>query len=61
MVMPEQVQKMSIVDLIVRERIARDGGQWDEMASCWHPESTIEVSWFKGSGTQFIDKENYPP
>ena len=33
MEMTEQVQKMSIVDVIVRERIARDGARWNEMAS----------------------------
>lgn len=61
--MTEQVQKMLIVDVIVRERIARDGAQWDEMASCWHPESTVEVSWFQGSGAQFIEqsKKNIRP
>ena len=54
---------MSIVDIIVRERIARDGGRWDEMASYWHPESVVEVSWFKGSGSLFIEqsKKNIRP
>jgi SnoaL-like domain len=63
MVMTEQVEKMLIVDMIVRERIARDRGHWDEMASYWHPESTVEVSWFQGSGSQFIEqsKKNIRP
>ena len=63
MEMTEQDQKMSIVDTIVRERIARDGGRWDEMASYWHPESVVEVSWFEGSGSQFIEqsKKNIRP
>ena len=52
----EQDQKMSIVDMIVRERIARDGGRWDEMASYWHTESIVEVSWFKGNAAQFVEQ-----
>ena len=52
----EQDQKTSIVDMIVRERIARDGGRWDEMLSYWHPESIVEVSWFEGSGVEFVEQ-----
>ncbi len=54
MITTEQAHKMSIVEVIVKERLARDGGRWDEMASYWHPESIVEVSWFEGSGAQFV-------
>ena len=49
-----QYDRLAIADLIQRERNARDAGRWDEMASFYHPESSIEVSWFKGSGAEFV-------
>ncbi|APR88381.1 Bile acid 7-alpha dehydratase BaiE [Minicystis rosea] len=48
------LDQLAVSDLIHRERMARDNGLWDEMASYYHPESTIEVSWFRGSGAEFI-------
>jgi hypothetical protein len=44
---------VSISDLIQRERYARDFGMWDAMADCYHPDSEVEVLWFKGSGSEF--------
>ena len=41
--------------MIQRERAARDAASWDEMASYHHPESTVEVAWFKGSGQLFVE------
>ena len=40
--------------LIQRERAARDAQRWDEMAVCYHPDSHVEVSWFQGSGADFV-------
>ena len=48
------LDRLIIADMIQRERNARDGGRWDEMASYYHPESSIEVSWFIGSGAEFV-------
>ena len=53
--MTEQIERATIVDVIVRERIARDARRWDEMASYYHPDSSVEVSWFKGTGAQFVE------
>lgn len=44
-----------MTELVQRERAARDGCAWDEMASCYHPQSHIEVSWFQGSGAAFAE------
>jgi hypothetical protein len=59
----EQIEKATIVDVIVSERIARDARRWDEMASYYHPDSSVEVSWFKGTGAQFVEqtKKNVRP
>ncbi|AUW57816.1 hypothetical protein C1T17_06535 [Sphingobium sp. SCG-1] len=40
--------------LIQRERAARDGERWDEMAACYHPDAVVEISWFRGSGAGFV-------
>ncbi len=51
----EQLDRAAVTDLLQRERTARDGYAWDEMASCYHPDSRIEVSWFQGSGASFTE------
>ena len=50
----EQANRLAIEDLVLRERAARDACLWDEMASYYHPDSEVEVSWFKGSGADFV-------
>jgi hypothetical protein len=32
----------------------RDLAQWDQLANLFHPEGTIEVTWFEGSATDFV-------
>lgn len=49
-----QLDHSAIAELIQRERSARDAGRWDVMAACFHPEATIDVSWFKGGAAEFI-------
>jgi hypothetical protein len=51
----ELYDKLAIGDLISRERWARDNHSFDEMAQCYHPDATVEVSWFKGSGAEFVE------
>ena len=52
----EQLDRLAIAEIIQRERAARDSAFWPEMASFYHPDSSIEVSWFKGSGQEFVDR-----
>ncbi len=51
-----QLDRLAIAEMIQRERNARDAGRWAEMASYYHPDSSIEVSWFKGTGTVFVER-----
>ena len=51
----EILDRTAIAEVIQRERAARDAAAWDEMASYHHPESTVEVAWFKGSGQLFVE------
>ena len=51
----QTLEKMEIADLIQRERATRDAALWDEMARYYHPESYVDVAWFRGSGQAFVD------
>jgi len=44
-----------ISQLILRERESRDLGRWDTMRDCFHPDSIVNISWFNGSGPEFVD------
>ena len=60
----EAVRKLDASDhseidrLIQRERAARDTGRWVEMGLCYHPQSHVEVSWFQGTGTNFVSQSS---
>jgi SnoaL-like domain len=44
----------SITQLILRERESRDIQRWDTMRDCFWPDSIVRVSWFRGSGPDFV-------
>ena len=49
------LKQAEIAALIQRERAARDGAaRWEQMATFYHPESSIDVAWFQGSGQEFV-------
>lgn len=52
----EVLDRIRVEDVLLRERAARDGGRWDEMAGCYHPESRVEVSWYQGPGAGFVER-----
>lgn len=47
---------ITIQQLVYREREARDRCWWDEMRSIYAEDSWIDLSWFRGSGSEFIDE-----
>ena len=51
----ERFDRIDVADLILRERLARDNREWEQMAACYHPDSVVEVSWLKGSGAEFVE------
>ena len=51
----ERFDRIDVADLILRERLARDSREWEEMAACYHPDAVVEVSWLKGSGADFVE------
>lgn len=43
-----------VTQLILRERQGRDRGWWEAMRECFAADSTVRVSWFNGSGPDFV-------
>jgi hypothetical protein len=43
-----------ISQTILRERQGRDRGWWDRMRSCYADDATVRLSWFRGSGADFV-------
>lgn len=53
---PEEIlDKFSVTELINFERFCRDNAQWDEMKKCFAVDSTVTISWFQGTGAEFVD------
>jgi hypothetical protein len=51
----EFVDRAAVADVIARERAARDGQLWAQMAACYHPDASVDVSWFRGGGDAFVE------
>jgi hypothetical protein len=56
--LPQEVREAAdvaaVTQLILKERQSRDLGLWDDMRDCFHPDSLVRVSWFRGSGEDFV-------
>ena len=46
--------RLQITDLMTGW-IHRDLGQWDALRELFHPDGTIEVTWFEGLASEFVD------
>jgi len=51
----EIIDKFNIKELVEFERYCRDQKLWDEMEKCFHPDSSVNISWFSGTGHEFIE------
>ncbi len=51
---PDSQAWVEIYDLVQRERRARDFQMWIEMGACYHPDAEVEISWFQGTGADFV-------
>ena len=45
----------AITQLVVRERESRDLCLWNRMASCFFEDSLVDISWFRGTGKEFVE------
>lgn len=48
--------KLSIEEVRRAWAFARDLGEWDKLAQCFHDDATITVSWYSGSAAGFVQK-----
>jgi hypothetical protein len=46
--------RLNIADLMTGW-IHRDLGEWDSLRNLFHPDGTIEITWFEGKFTDFVD------
>ncbi len=49
------MDRAAVADLVQTERAARDQGQWDRMAACFHADSVVSLSWIETSGPAFVE------
>jgi len=49
------IDKFSVKELIEFERFCRDNANWDEMEKCFAKDSKVIISWFQGSGGEFVE------
>src|SRR3990172_8456885 len=45
-----------ITQLILRERLRRDLGLWEQMRACFHEDSRVRLSWIDASGHEFVHR-----
>lgn len=46
--------RLSIADLMTGW-IHRDLGEWDQLRNLFHPDATIDITWFQGKASDFVD------
>ncbi|MFF3208059.1 nuclear transport factor 2 family protein [Streptomyces sp. NPDC002962] len=46
----------AVAQLVLHERQGRDRAWWDAMRQCYAPDSAVRISWFRGSGPEFVDQ-----
>ncbi|SHI75957.1 bile acid 7-alpha dehydratase [Propionispora hippei] len=47
--------KSAIKELIEFERFCRDNALWEEMKKCYAQDSKVIISWFQGTGHEFVE------
>ena len=54
----EMLDKFAVKELVEYERFCRDNGLWAHMRRCFAPGSAVTVSWFQGSGDDFVEQSS---
>jgi len=50
----EHQNRQQLIDLM-NGWMHRDLGSWDQLRELFHPDGTIEITWFEGLGSYFVD------
>lgn len=51
---PWAADSEAVTQLVLRERQSRDQGWWDRWSDCFEHDSVVDLSWFTGSGAEFV-------
>lgn len=46
----------AITQCVLTERESRDLGRWARMRDCFHVDAIVRISWFQGSGPDFVER-----
>ena len=50
----EAANVSTVSQLVLRERLSRDLGLWEQMRDCFHDDSVVRISWINASGPEFV-------
>jgi hypothetical protein len=50
----EAADVSAVSQLVLRERLSRDFGLWEQMRDCFHDDSVVRISWIKATGPEFV-------
>ena len=50
----EAADVSAISQLVLRERLSRDLGLWEQMHDCYHDDLVVRLSWINASGPEFV-------
>ncbi len=50
----EAADVSAVSQLVLRERLSRDLGLWEQMHDCFHDDSMVRISWINASGPEFV-------
>jgi len=50
----EAAEVSAVSQLVLRERLSRDLGLWEQMRDCFHDDSVVRISWISASGPEFV-------
>lgn len=53
--MQNQLQDRQQLNDLMNGWMHRDLGQWDQLRELFHPDGTIEITWFEGLGSDFVN------
>ncbi|MBC3840695.1 nuclear transport factor 2 family protein [Streptacidiphilus sp. 4-A2] len=53
--MDARIEDRSAIAALMNGWIHRDLGEWDQLRDLFHPGATIEITWFEGLATDFVD------
>jgi hypothetical protein len=53
--MQNQLQDRQQLNDLMNGWMHRDLGEWDQLRDLFHPDGTIEITWFEGLGSDFVD------